>query len=121
MQKASLSLLILLACLAASPAHAVCSNPAGNEADQFYNATYHTYQFCNGANWMAMGAVGAIVVGALTLISTQTASNSASLQWTGLGSTYNTLLLDCNGLKPATNSVNANIVFGEGANSHMGE
>ncbi len=34
--------------------------------------------------------------GALTKISTQTASNSATLDFTGLGTTYNHLLLDCN-------------------------
>jgi hypothetical protein len=48
-------------------------------------------------------------------ISTQTASSSASLQFTGLGSTYNTLFLNCNGLVPATNSVSLELQYGEGA------
>ena len=52
-------LLGVLACLAAGPAYGgICSNPAGNEADQLYNAAYHTYQFCNGTNWIAYGGGG---------------------------------------------------------------
>ena len=47
------------------------------------------------------------------LISTQTASNSASLSWTGLGSSYNTYFLDCS-LIPATNTVAFEIQVGEG-------
>jgi len=47
--------------------------------------------------------------------STQTASNSASLSFTGLGSAYNTLLLDCNGLQPVTNGVDLELQYGEGA------
>lgn len=47
-------LLGILACLAAGPAYGgTCSNPTGNEADIHYNSAYHTYQFCNGTNWMA--------------------------------------------------------------------
>lgn len=40
--------------------------------------------------------------GALTLISTQTASASASLAWTGLPTTYNQLMLTCQSLVPST-------------------
>jgi hypothetical protein len=47
-------LLVILACLAATPAHGgTCSSPAGKEADIKYNSAYHTYQFCNGTNWIA--------------------------------------------------------------------
>ena len=47
-------LLGMLACLAAGPAYGgTCSSPTGKEADIVYNADYHTYQFCNGTNWMA--------------------------------------------------------------------
>jgi hypothetical protein len=47
--------------------------------------------------------------------SVQTASNSATLQWTSLPtSTYNTFMLDCNGLVPATNNVSFQVQFGEG-------
>jgi hypothetical protein len=34
-----------------------CTSPQGNEGDQIYNGAYHTYQFCNGANWAAMELV----------------------------------------------------------------
>jgi hypothetical protein len=51
---------------------------------------------------------------AMVLISTQTASNSASLSWTGLGSTYNSLLLDCNGIQPVSTSNTFEAQFGEG-------
>lgn len=57
MRKAALPLLMLLACLAAGPVHATCSNPRGNEADQIYNYCYHTYQFCNGTSWIPMMTV----------------------------------------------------------------
>jgi hypothetical protein len=52
---------------------------------------------------------------AFVLISTQTASASATLQWTGLGSSYNTLFLDCNGITAATNAANFEVQVGEGA------
>jgi hypothetical protein len=55
---ASMSLLILLACLAAGPAQAGCSSPNGNEADQFYSSAYHTLQFCNGTYWVPFGSGG---------------------------------------------------------------
>ena len=54
MRQISLSLLLMLACLAANPAHgAACSSPAANEADRIYNQAYHTWQFCNGTSWKA--------------------------------------------------------------------
>ena len=34
-----------------------CGSPQGNEGDQIYNSAYHTWQFCNGANWIAMELV----------------------------------------------------------------
>jgi hypothetical protein len=49
-------LVILLAGFAVGPAFAsACSNPAGNEQDFIYNGNYHTYQFCNGTNWVVAG------------------------------------------------------------------
>lgn len=113
MQKASPSLLILLACLASGPAYAGCSNPAGNEADQFYNKDYHTLQFCNGSQWIAEGAAGGS--GGPMLISTQTASSSSSLQFTNLPSTYNTLFLNCAGLLMNSNSTAPQLLVGEGS------
>jgi hypothetical protein len=114
MQRVSLSLLILLACLAAGPVHAgTCSNPTGNEADVIYNGAFHTYQFCNGTNWMAEGAIGS--TGGLMLISTQTASNSASLQFTNLPTSYNTLFLNCTGLLVTNDGFGISLLVGEGA------
>lgn len=52
--------------------------------------------------------------GAIVLISTQTASTSADLRWTGLGSTYNTYLLTCTDIIPSTTSTNLLTQFGEG-------
>ena len=83
-------LLFALACLAAGPARAVCTNPTNNERDITYNKDYHTLQFCNGTNWMSMSG-GGPGTGPMTLISTQTASASASLQFTNLPTSYNTL------------------------------
>ena len=63
--------LLLAACLAATPTYAGCSSPAGNEADKIYNKTYHVLQFCNGTNWVPFGAFnpyvgpGDIVSGAI--------------------------------------------------------
>lgn len=42
--------------------------------------------------------------GSFVKISTQTASASATLAWTGLGSTYNTYMLDCGNIFPSTAS-----------------
>jgi hypothetical protein len=54
---------LLLACLAAEPAYAgSCSSPAGNEADIVYNSASHTYQFCNGTNWLAYTGSGACTI-----------------------------------------------------------
>lgn len=90
-----------------------CSNPTGNEADVMYNGDFHTYQFCNGTQWMSEGAIGAS--GGLMLISTQTASSSASLQFTSLPSSYNTLFLNCADLLFSNSTATVHPVIGEGA------
>jgi len=96
-------------CRGEAPLYArTCSNPTGNEADVLYNGDSRTYQFCNGTNWIAEG--GIVSDGGLTLISTQqTASNSASLQFTNLPTSYNTLFLNCAGL---VISANGNSIYG---------
>jgi hypothetical protein len=116
MQRVLLSLLILLVCLVwAGPVDAgTCSNPTGNEGDMIYNgAPSHTWQFCNGSTWIAMGAIGS--TGGLMLISTQTASSSASLQFTNLPTSYNTLFLNCAGLLAGTAGGHMLVQIGEGA------
>jgi hypothetical protein len=109
-------LLFALACLAAGPARAgTCSNPTGNESDMTYNKDYHTMQFCDGTTWYSMKGSGGGSSGGLTLISTQTASASASLQFTSLPTTYNTLFLNCSGLITSANTVIPKFYIGEGA------
>ena len=109
----SLYLLFALIFLAAGPARAACSNPSGAEKDMIYNGDYHTYQFCNGTSWMSMSG-GGPGSSPITLISTQTASNSASLSWTSLGA-YNTYQIRCTDILPATNATYILLQFGEGA------
>ena len=89
-----------------------CTNPTGNEGDIRYRVDYHTMTFCDGTQWWSMKSGGGSTVGGLTLISTQTASNSASLQWTGL--TGNNYLLIVQNIVPATESDNLGLVFGTG-------
>jgi hypothetical protein len=68
-------------------------------------------QYCNSSAWQTISSSGN---GAMILISTQTASNSATLQWTGL-STYNIYKLYCYGLN-AVNDANTLVAqFGTGA------
>jgi hypothetical protein len=55
MKRVWLTLSIMLACFAAGPAYANCSNPMGKEADANYNNDFHTWQFCNGTSWIAYG------------------------------------------------------------------
>jgi hypothetical protein len=66
-----------------------------------------TFEGCNGTSWVKFPG--------LQLISTQTASNSATLQWTGLGSSYNTMFLDCNDVTPGNSGYNFEVQVGESA------
>jgi hypothetical protein len=106
----------VLAFLPSAPVHAgTCSNPTGNEADMTYNRDYHTMQFCNGTTWMSMAGGGGGSSGGLTLISTKTASASASLQFTNLPTSYNTLFLNCLGLLGSVGTGSIQVKVGEGA------
>jgi len=72
-------------------------------------------QFCNGTTWMSM-AGGGPGSGPMSLISTQTASASASLQFSNLPTSYNTLFLNCAGLTASSiTSVLYSVHVGEGA------
>lgn len=42
---------MMAAHVGAGPVDVACTNPAGNEADSFYNGDHHAYQFCNGTSW----------------------------------------------------------------------
>ena len=46
-------LLLTALLLAAVPARAACELPAGNEKDIIYNNDYHTYEYCDGLNWVS--------------------------------------------------------------------
>ncbi len=50
--------LVLLSASILTSHHAVaaCSNPAGDASDQFYNTTFNVMQYCNGTDWVNMGA-----------------------------------------------------------------
>jgi hypothetical protein len=52
-----LAALTLGLALLAIDARAACSNPTANEGVTLYNYDYHTPQYCNGTNWLAMGGV----------------------------------------------------------------
>lgn len=52
--------------------------------------------------------------GGLSLLSTQVASGSAALSFTGIGPGPNTLLLDCNGVFVGTNNNSMLLQYGEG-------
>ncbi|WP_435642127.1 DUF1566 domain-containing protein [Micavibrio aeruginosavorus] len=41
-----------------NPAGGSCTTPAGDEGDIVYNSTHHVMQYCNGTNWVPMGANG---------------------------------------------------------------
>src|SRR4051794_38495236 len=87
---------VLAALAAAEPAYASCTNPVGSETAMIYNGDYHTYQFCNGSSWIAMGGIG--VTGPYIFVSTQTANNSATLDFTNLPTSYNTLFVNCSSI-----------------------
>jgi hypothetical protein len=86
------------------------SGAANGEGTQRYNFTTHNMEYCNGSSWVGSGTSG----NQLALISTQTASASASIQFTNLPTIYNTLFLNCAGILMSTNAV-AMIRIGEGA------
>ena len=93
-------------------AFADCTNPADPESTVIYNTDYHKLQYCNGTQWIAAGGGSN---GGMTLISTQTASSSASLQFTSLPTTYNTLFLNCTGLLGSSGGAILYWQVGEGA------
>jgi hypothetical protein len=65
------------------------------------------------ADWFSSGGGGGS--GALTKITAVTASNQATVDFTGLPTTYNTLLFYCTGLQPITATVALQLVVGQGA------
>ncbi len=39
-----------------------CSNPTAGERDVIYNGDFHTYQYCNGTNWVKFGGGSSVPV-----------------------------------------------------------
>ena len=93
----------------ASSAPYTCSSTY--QGMMYYDTGSSAIKYCDGSNWDTLYSN---TNSALVLISTQTASNSATLQWTGLGSSYNTYLLDCNGLQPVS-AADLEFQVGEGS------
>lgn len=52
------AILTLLTLVATSAAHAQCALPHGVAGEQFYNTTHNVMQYCNGSDWVNMGAIG---------------------------------------------------------------
>ena len=52
------AILTLLTLAVTSVAHAQCALPHGVAGEQFYNTTHNVMQYCNGSNWVNMGAIG---------------------------------------------------------------
>lgn len=48
-------MVVFLVLLAASPAKAACTNPAGVEGQMVYNTTHKVLQYCDGDKWWGMG------------------------------------------------------------------
>lgn len=49
-----------------------------------------------------------------TLISTQVASAASTIEWTGLGTTYNNYYMNCSQVFPSVNGAAVNLQFGQG-------
>ena len=55
------------------------------------------------------------VVGKEVLIEVKHANNEQTIQWTGLGSEYDTLFLQCHDLTPSTSGVSLSLIYAEGS------
>lgn len=103
-------------------------------SNKIYGGNYPSLFWLGGANDIAVQNVGdlgtsvtfnlsgatnpitASASGGLSLLSTQTASNASdTLEFTNIPSGYNTVLLDCNGIVPASNNVAFQLQYGEGS------
>jgi len=89
------------------PAGTTSQRPTGVNGMVRYNTTTAVLEAYVNGTW--------IPVSGLQLISTQIASSSSSLAWTGLGSSFYYYKLLCTDLQPSSTSANLGIQFGEGA------
>lgn len=60
-------------------------------------------EFCNGTSW---GSIAGEVVNPRVLLSTQTASNSSQIVFTGIDGTYSRYEIELDNVQPANNDVN---------------
>ena len=76
------------------PAYQLGSTTSGCSSTNAGQVQYTsgTLEVCNGSSWVSVDSSG------ISFISTQTASNSSSLQFTNLPTSYSTLFLNCSGL-----------------------
>lgn len=78
-----------------------------------YNSTTNKLEYYNGTTWVALEATSG---GGMTLIATQTASSSATIDFdNNLDSTYESYLVTFSGVSPATDGANFECVMGTGA------
>jgi hypothetical protein len=69
-------------CLLSSTAFAACSSPSGSEGDVVYSSVTHVMVYCNGSNWINMGASGTVGFGTLISGDFCTAAGSTSIACT---------------------------------------
>ena len=103
---------VLVFLLAIRPAFAACTNPAGIEQQFLYNTDYHTYQFCNGTNWVASGSLLDVLSGLQAWWKFDDGSGTTAADSSGNGLT-GTLTNDGGGLPTwnASGKVKGDLVF----------
>jgi hypothetical protein len=69
-------------CLLSPSASAACTSPAGNAGDIFYSSINSVMVYCNGTNWVAMGASSTTSYGVLTPNDFCTATNGTTIACT---------------------------------------
>lgn len=97
--KQLLGVIGVLCLLAPVSAHAVCTNPAGNEGDQIYNSTHKTMQFCDGTNWFSMK--GGAVSGGITVETDPEVGTLTNGRWCTTDGT----VVNCTSLAPSITPV----------------
>ena len=101
----------LLVLLAAGVARAQGYSPHGACPANEWNAGYGSMTTSADCSQPAAGNISGL---AGVVLGTQTASSSANLQFTGIGASYNTLKLVCNGIRPAASGAVVELVVGTG-------
>ncbi len=84
MPTGSLIRLLVCICLVLFPSQsfAACVSPAGNAGDIGYSSTQNIMVYCNGTNWIAMGASGSATFGTVTVGNVCTATATGTISCT---------------------------------------